>query len=384
VYINICTERIWHNESSHKKFQGGCIDTGAQKCVIGKLQAKAYCKFAKITYQVIPSETTFRFGDGDFSSLGKLPIRIPIPNNSYIPYEFDVVQPDVPMLMGLDLLDAMKCYANNVENKFVSPFENWTLPITRKFGHLYLCWSTAEICFTKSELLKMHRHFYHPSTDKVMALLKRGYPDQADSGTRKLLMEIAAACQTCQRFSRPPERFKVSIPEADIQFNQEVAIDLMYLNKHAVLHVVDTQTHFMSADFLRGGTVEDVWDSFITCWVTLYTGFPMKIRSDAGSCFTSVRWIRRCDAVGTEMVFSGIESHNSLGPGERYHEPLRRVFRKILDEYPKMHQDMVLRLALKACNDTLGPEGLVPSLLVFGTVRGCLQSNRMYRYNVSV
>jgi len=71
--------------------------------VIGKLQAKAYCKFAKITYQVIPSETTFRFGDGDFSSLGKLPIRIPIPNNSYIPYEFDVVQPDVPMLMGLDL-----------------------------------------------------------------------------------------------------------------------------------------------------------------------------------------------------------------------------------------------------------------------------------------
>lgn len=29
---------------------------------------------------------------------------------------------------------------------------------------------------------------------------------------------------------------------------------------------------------------------------------------------------------------------------------------------------MVLRLAIKGCNDTLGPEGLVPTLLVFGTM----------------
>ncbi len=51
-----------------------------------------------------------------------------------------------------------------------------------------------------------------------------------------------------------------------------------------------------------------------------------------GSAFTKVRWTRRADAVGTVAQTSGVESHNSLGPGERYHAPLRRIFNKIMHE----------------------------------------------------
>lgn len=157
VIINLATDQIWHKFTPRKEFQGGCIDTGAQKCVTGKMQAKAYCKFAKLRYQLLPSNTRFRFTDGDYQSLGKLPVRIPLPNHSFIHHEFDVVRPDVPMLLGLYFLDSQVSYANNAEKKLVSPFENWSIPITRKFGNLYPFWNIAEICFRKSELLKMHR-----------------------------------------------------------------------------------------------------------------------------------------------------------------------------------------------------------------------------------
>lgn len=90
----------------------------------------------------------------------------------------------------------------------------------------------------------------------------------------------------------------------------------------------------------------------------------MKV--DQGSAFTSVKWTRLCDKVGVTVQESGIEHHNALGSGERYHDPLRRIFIKIRHESPSVKPKLDLRIALKAMNDTMGPEGLVPTLLVFG------------------
>lgn len=65
---------------------------------------------------------------------------------------------------------------------------------------------------------------------------------------------------------------------------------------------------------------------------------------------------------------SGVESHNSIGDGERYHDPLRRIYQKIRFSEPGLELELVMRLAVKAMNDTMNPEGLVPSLLVFGVL----------------
>lgn len=108
----------------------------------------------------------------------------------------------------------------------------------------------------KSELLKLQRHFDHPSDGKLMNLMKRARPDQADENTRKLLRDITRACETCQTFSKPPERFTVSFPSSRIEFNREVALDLMWLEDNAVLHVVVIDTHFNAATFLTAHTVE--------------------------------------------------------------------------------------------------------------------------------
>ena len=61
-----------------------------------------------------------------------------------------------------------------------------------------------------------------------------------------------------------------------------------------------------------------------------------------------------------------VEAHNSIGMVERYHSPLRRVYQIIVVELPGIDRDVALQMAFKALNDTAGPDGLVPTLLVFG------------------
>lgn len=127
-----------------------------------------------------PSSTTFRFGDGKYESLGKLAIRIPTPNKSYIPLLIDVVSADVPHLLGLDRLDEEQIVPNNVTNQLEKDDGSWTMPITRKRGHLFMTWGSSTVLFTKYELQKLHRHLYHPSSNKLFNLIKRARPDQAD------------------------------------------------------------------------------------------------------------------------------------------------------------------------------------------------------------
>ena len=67
---------------------------------------------------------------------------------------------------------------------------------------------------------------------------------------------------------------------------------------------------------------------------------------------------------GVKLRLSGVESHNSLGVGERYHHFLRRVIRKVRSPDSDISFNDALGLAMKAMNDTAGPKGLVPSLRV--------------------
>jgi hypothetical protein len=65
-----------------------------------------------------------------------------------------------------------------------------------------------------------------------------------------------------------------------------------------------------------------------------------------------------------------VEAHWSVGIVERAHPTLRRAYEIITDELQGpgsgVTKEMALQMAVKAVNDTAGPDGLVPTLLVFG------------------
>jgi len=72
--------------------------------------------------------------------------------------------------------------------------------------------------------------------------------------------------------------------------------------------------------------------------------------------------------VGIKLKLSAVESHDSVGSGECYHAPLRLLYNKIHFSSPNLGIQFCFRLALKAMNNNMNPEGLVPSLLVFGVL----------------
>ena len=74
--------------------------------------------------------------------------------------------------------------------------------------------------------------------------MKRAQPSQLDEATRQLSEKTVNAFETFQMFSAPPQRFRFSLPRSDIIFNREMALDLIWIEKKAVLHVVDIETGF--------------------------------------------------------------------------------------------------------------------------------------------
>ena len=87
----------------------------------------------------------------------------------------------------------------------------------------------------------------------------------------------------------------------------------MWIANRATLHVVDLDTNFNAAIFLKTQISEGVWDAFVTCWASLYIGFSLKMRVHQRISFTSVRWTRRADAVGTIVQTSDVEANNAIG-----------------------------------------------------------------------
>jgi hypothetical protein len=89
-----------------------------------------------------------------------------------------------------------------------------------------------------------------------------------------------------------------------------------------------------------------------------------------------------CDGVGVSIKISPVESHNSLGQNERLHSPLRWCYISIKNDVPSLPEDTCLRVSVMAINDTVGPNGLIPTLLVFGTMPQLpLQRGRLIPYS---
>lgn len=51
--------------------------------------------------------------------------------------------------------------------------------------------------------------------------------------------------------------------------------------------------------------------------------------------------------------------------------------------HPELHAEVALRMAVKGMNDTMGPEGLAPTLLVLGNIPTLVNTNPPPLHNKS-
>lgn len=102
-------------------------------------------------------------------------------------------------------------------------------------------------------------------------------------------------------------------------------------------------------------------------WIDTYQGPPDIIAHDAGINFASVEFKSEAKIIGITYKQVPVEVYNSISKVERYHGLLRRTWDILYVELGGFTStEAILQMAIKAINDTAGPDGLVPTLLVFG------------------
>lgn len=223
----------------------------------------------------------------------------------------------------------------------------------------------TSIMYTRAQLYKAHCQFCHASAGSLYRLLKTAYPTNTTPQTMESLEGFTRRCDPCQRISIAPLRFSFALGAEEARFNETILVDIMYIGSFPVLHIVDEATHFSAAKFLRDIFTSTIWAALIECWASIYVGIPNRIRLDAGKNFGG-KFSDIAKASDIRVDSSDIEAHSSLGIGERYHHPLRSTFRKLKLDFPNAGDTKSIAMSVKAMNYSPGPEGCVPSSLVFG------------------
>jgi hypothetical protein len=101
----------------------------------------------------------------------------------------------------------------------------------------------------------------------------------------------------------------------------------------------------------------------------MYLGPPDFLIHDVGINLASTKLRQLAKAIDVKVKEVPVEAHHSIRQLERYHGPVRRAYDIIKDTLDgEVNKDMMLQMAVKAVNDTAGPNGLVPTLLVYGAL----------------
>lgn len=77
----------------------------------------------------------------------------------------------------------------------------------------------------------------------------------------------------------------------------------------------DTATRFNGPNLLDsycetyGRSVDGIWSAFINTWVTMYTIYPNRLRTDRGSVFTADLWRNFTNQNGIQLRLSGANAN---------------------------------------------------------------------------
>ncbi len=166
------------NTPRRPSFPGFCVGIEAPRSVVGRPKLNSILRnMKKIHIPHISSNNSFRFSDVTAKSIEMVEIELLTPPYvHYIPVLMDIVPADVPVLLGLDVLDVEILYTDNVTNRLahrkilsrrgdaVRYKDILHVPLQRLENHLYPRMSFLQHTFyTTAQLSRMRRNFPHTS-----------------------------------------------------------------------------------------------------------------------------------------------------------------------------------------------------------------------------
>jgi hypothetical protein len=94
-------------------------------------------------------------------------------------------------------------------------------------------------------------------------------------------------------------------------------------------------------------------------------GLLDNIIHDAGKNFVSIEFRQYAKSIIIQVQEIPVETYNSIGKIERYYVFLQRVYKIIYDEFHDTSVKISLQIAIKAINNSAGPDRIIPILLMF-------------------
>ena len=212
----------------------------------------------------------------------------------------------------------------------------------------------------KAVARKLHLQFAHPTSERLIKLLKDGgYKD------KDLMKEVKYAtdkCDICIRRQKPPLRPVVCMPMAK-NFNEVVAIDLKVWGNKYFLVAVDLATRFCQATVISNKEASTIIKGLFKCWITLF-GAPKKFLSDNGCEFNNGEFRTLGEKFNVKILATAAESPWSNGVCERLNAVIGENVSRILDD-TQCDLELALAWAISARNALSNKSGFSPNQLVF-------------------
>ena len=172
---------------------------------------------------------------------------------------------------------------------------------------------------------KLHLQFTHPTSEKLIKLLKDG--GYKSKGLIREVKDVTKTCVTCIRRQKPPLRPVVCMPMAR-KFNEVVAVDLKVWGKKYFLVVVDLATRFCQATVVHNKLASTIIKGLLKCWIILF-GAPKKLLSDNGGEFNNCEFRTLGEQFNIKIMTTAAESPWSNGVCEHLNgkigEPVSRI-----------------------------------------------------------
>ena len=113
----------------------------------------------------------------------------------------------------------------------------------------------------------MHRQFGHPTSPKLIDLVKKAGADRED--LCKAIGEVSETCEVCARLKKAPPRPAVSIPLAS-KFNDAISIDLKCWGSKYFFVIVDVATRFVTATVIDNKQPTTIIRRIFLSWVVIF------------------------------------------------------------------------------------------------------------------
>lgn len=75
--------------------------------------------------------------------------------------------------------------------------------------------------------------------------------------------DLTQQCHTCQRTQSASVWFQLPLDTENLRCNQEICMDIMYIDLKALLHIVDIATKFSAPRFLPDSITTSEWSLFV-------------------------------------------------------------------------------------------------------------------------